>query len=164
VESTNTMIMRTSASGFTLVELMITVAILVIIALVAVPSYNNYIANERARTATTGLSTAFAQARSEAIKSRQVVSVCGSNAAGTACNNATDWSAGWLVVDGAGVVLGSFAPPGGTPGITASGNVINFRNTGETNAAFNVAVSVSGQNRCVRVLVSGLTHSATGGC
>lgn len=152
------------ARGFSLVEMVLVVALLLITTLVAVPGYNSYIDNERARTATSGLSTAFAQARAEALRRREVVVVCGSNAVGAACNNSTNWSGGWLVVDGDGVVLGSWPAPRGGSAIDASAATVTFRSSGETTAAVNVEVSVSGQSRCVRVLVSGQSHSDTGGC
>jgi len=152
------------ARGFSLVEMMLVVTLLLITTLVAVPSYNSYIDSQRARTATSGLSTAFAQARTEALRRREVVVVCGSNAAGAACSNSTNWSGGWLVVDGGGVILGSWAAPRGGSAIDASAATITFRSTGEVTAAANVEVSVSRQTRCVRVLLSGQSHSDTGGC
>jgi prepilin-type N-terminal cleavage/methylation domain-containing protein len=49
-----------NTSGFTLIEVMITVAIIAILSAVAIPSYNNYMVRGKIPKATTGLaSTAF---------------------------------------------------------------------------------------------------------
>jgi type IV pilus assembly protein PilE len=51
----------TATRGFTLVELMIAVAIVTILAAVALPQYNSYVTRSRLTDATTGLATLRAQ-------------------------------------------------------------------------------------------------------
>ena len=82
--------------GFTLVELMITLAIAAILTTVAVPSFNNTIKNNRLATKANLLVGSLGLARSEAIKSGQSVNVCSSDN-GTACNSGANWANGWLV-------------------------------------------------------------------
>jgi type IV fimbrial biogenesis protein FimT len=89
-------------SGFTLVEMMVVVAILVILASIALPSFRPMIANNRIVATTNDLVGDLALARSEAAKrgGTTVVTVCASSN-GSSCSGATDWSGGRLVfVDG----------------------------------------------------------------
>lgn len=91
-------------SGFTVIELMITVTILAVLAAVAIPSFGNMIQNSR-RTATVNeLIANLMLARSEAAKSGQAVVICGVDtgnnnildASELGCSE-TDWRDGWIV-------------------------------------------------------------------
>lgn len=64
------------ATGFTLVELMVAIAILALLTTIAVPSFNQMIASNRLTTQTNGLIAAMNIARSEAIKLNRTVSLC----------------------------------------------------------------------------------------
>lgn len=79
--------------GFTLVELMVTVAILAIILGIAFPNMRELIINGRITTQTNELISSLSLARSEAIKRGLDVSVCAANGAGLA--------GGWFIVPGA---------------------------------------------------------------
>lgn len=85
--------------GFTLLELMITVAVLVIALTVAVPSFKAVIQSNRVTASTNQLVTALNFARSEAVKRGQVVSLCMADASNPPkCQTAgtDDWANGWL--------------------------------------------------------------------
>ncbi|WP_051235582.1 GspH/FimT family pseudopilin [Marinimicrobium agarilyticum] len=84
----------TFSKGFTLIELMVTVAVLAIILSVAVPSMTTQIRNNRSLTFGEEFATALNYARSEAVKRGRPVSLCASNDAGDGCGN--DWTNGWL--------------------------------------------------------------------
>ncbi|TMH07321.1 MAG: prepilin-type N-terminal cleavage/methylation domain-containing protein [Betaproteobacteria bacterium] len=55
----------TRARGFTLVELLTVVAVLVVFAMIAVPSFNELIASQRVQIAATDLFTSLLRARSQ---------------------------------------------------------------------------------------------------
>lgn len=161
--------LRCAQMGFSLVEVMVTVVILGILALIVVPGFGNLLSNNRAQSMTQGLRTAVALAQSESMRLRNTVRLCGSNAAGTACNGGTNWSAGWLVVtdldgDGNDEVVRSWEPSAGGPAVTSSAANIRFGSLGTPSAAMNVSVSVDGEQRCVRVLASGQTFTEEGVC
>lgn len=80
--------------GFTLVELMVTLAVLAILAAVAVPSFQDTIRSNRVTTENNELLAALNLTRTEAIKSRAIAELC-ATPDGTACG--ADWNQGWMV-------------------------------------------------------------------
>jgi type IV fimbrial biogenesis protein FimT len=75
-------------AGFTVIELIITVAVLAILVAVATPSFRELSLNNRTTSATNNLLADLALARNEAVKTARIGYV---SAAGG------DWSAGWAV-------------------------------------------------------------------
>lgn len=91
----------TRTKGFTLIEMMVTVAIMAIVATLAAPSFVEMIRNNRVTTAANDVLSAMQVARSEAIRQRRPITVC----AGTdACTDSTDWAGGWIVTGPDGVI------------------------------------------------------------
>lgn len=82
--------------GFTLVELMVAIAVLAILLGIAAPSFRDMTASSDLRSTSNELITTLAQARSEAIKRGGRVTVCMS-ANGTACTNVGGWEQGWIM-------------------------------------------------------------------
>ena len=82
-------------SGFTLIEMMVVVAIAGIAMAFAVPAMGTFIKNERLVTQINTLVGHLAYARNEAVTLRQQVILCASGNM-TSCSG-TDWAAGWIL-------------------------------------------------------------------
>jgi type IV fimbrial biogenesis protein FimT len=94
-----------AAFGFTIMELMITVAVLAILMGIAVPSFSEMIRQNRLATQTNDLLTATNFARSEAVKRGSRVTLCPAN--GNDCSGNSQWSGGWLVITDDGPNVGT---------------------------------------------------------
>ena len=81
------------AAGFTLIELVVTVAILALLGSMALPAYDAWIARERAGAFASRLAAALHNARADAVKFASPVVLCASGS-GEACDGA--WSDGWI--------------------------------------------------------------------
>ena len=89
------------SSGFTLLELIITVAIIGIVMAFAIPSLETYIKNDRLTTQINTLVSHLSYARNEAVTRSQQVILCASD--GTETCTGTNWADGWMLfadVDG----------------------------------------------------------------
>ena len=116
------------SGGVSLVEVIVTVAILAIIAAVGIPAFNNVILTNRLAAASNELVGSLQLARSEAIRRGARVVVCASST-GSSCSGG--WSNGWIVFedrnrDGAvsagETVIRSHSGPTGLQ-VLASGNI-----------------------------------------
>lgn len=83
--------------GFTLIELMITLAVAAILVTVGVPNMRDLILNNRLTAATNVFVSSLNIARSEAIKLGRNAVVCVSDTAAQNSCSGTDWAQGWLV-------------------------------------------------------------------
>ncbi|HEX9833096.1 MAG TPA: GspH/FimT family pseudopilin [Mycobacterium sp.] len=156
------------AQGFTIVELLITVAILVILIGLAAPSMGNLVRDQRVKTAVGDVYAALVFARSEAIKRNQFVGICAMTDDGWGCQNSSDWSRGWIVyldTDGngfPGAVADVLKRQDSLPdvAISGTGGNVSYQGDGRLRAAVTPFVaSVSGNNaitaRCVRLDLAG---------
>jgi type IV fimbrial biogenesis protein FimT len=87
-------------SGFTLIELMVTLSVLSILILVAAPAFRDTMMNVRMSANVNDLMSDLALARSEAVKRGVPVRLCRSQGTGTNCSGGGangDWSVGWIV-------------------------------------------------------------------
>ncbi len=82
-------------SGFTLVELLISVALIAIITTYAIPNYRDFVRNNKIISSTNDFVSTLNIARAEAAKRKVTVSICGSTDAAT-CNT-NKFEDGWIV-------------------------------------------------------------------
>lgn len=163
--------MRYRECGFTLVELMVTLAVLAILLVVAVPNLTVFIQNSRLASQTSGLVGDLNFARSEAVKRGSPVSLCAS-ADGASCSGALTWETGWVVfndvnannaVDAAELLRVTPALGGGNT-LRAGRAVIRFGAQGYSvgfNATFS-ACDVRGLGASRNVVISNQGRVTTG--
>ena len=82
--------------GFTLMELLVTMAVAAILLAIAVPNFQSFFNRNRVVTVTNDFITAVNYARSEAIKGGAITTLCMSSS-GVACTGNSGWSNGWII-------------------------------------------------------------------
>jgi type IV fimbrial biogenesis protein FimT len=114
--------MKNRISGFTLIELMVTVAVLAILVTVAIPNYRAFVMNSRMTAQANDFLAALNLARSEAVKRNAPVSM---NAVGG------DWASGWEIVDAGGNVLKVHPALEGASSLDGDATTITFQSNGQ---------------------------------
>ena len=153
---------RARQRGFTMTELVVTVAVAAILSTVALPSFNGIIATQRARTYSSALYATLAKARSEAITLNNNV---------TLQPKAGGWQTGWQLLDVNNNVLDDYTAATGVnvPGGPAQ---VTYRPSGRLPAGAAAPMfqinTVSGHTtsyQCVSVDLSGRPYmTATLAC
>ncbi|MFZ2990795.1 GspH/FimT family pseudopilin [Ideonella sp.] len=120
--------------GVTLIELMITVAILAIVGMMAAPALSTSISTRAVSSGAEDLGSALRLARSEALKRSIPVAVCpvsDPNVSSPTCLGTDVWGAGWVVfvdrdadggIDGDDIVIKAYTPGRGVASVTGSSN------------------------------------------
>jgi len=86
-----------TSDGFTLIEVMVTVAVASILLSIAIPSFSKMIERNRISSATNEFMAALMLTRSEAVTRTIPTSICVSDT-GTACNDAlNNYAEGWVI-------------------------------------------------------------------
>jgi len=141
--------------GFTLIELMIAIAIVAILLTVAAPSFSQAIANHRVKAAATDIHMSLLKARSEATLRNTNVTIT---------PDGGGWAVGWIVARGA-VVIENHGP---SKGVTISNpGTVTYRSSGRVQGSVALTVaseSVSTVIRCVTADLSGRPYVKEGAC
>jgi type IV fimbrial biogenesis protein FimT len=82
--------------GFTLIESMIAIAVMLVLMAIAVPSFRDASHRSQVRSASNDLVTSAHFARSEAIKRNAPVTMCTSSD-GEHCTGSGSWEQGWII-------------------------------------------------------------------
>lgn len=155
--------------GFTLVELMATVAVLGVLAVVAVPAMQGLVNGNRLRATSGELQAAIQIAKTEAVRRNVPVTLCGSSD-GSTCASTTSWTR-WVIrgrdpATGTVDVIRSDAPAGNVQ-ISGPADGIVFRPSGQIDAdtptnltACLPTTSPADNQRIVTIMVSGITSYA----
>ena len=90
--------MRRQHGGFSLYELLMTLALAALLVSIGLPSFSSLLARNRQAVEINALFHAFHLARKQSIMRRKVVSLCPSRD-GETCLDDKDWSTGWIMFE-----------------------------------------------------------------
>lgn len=138
--------------GFSLLEIMIVLAIMGILMAIALPAVNEWVATQKVRDTATALHSSLVRARSEAINRGRATAVTWEG---------TAWKDGWHIEDprNAGVMIENHSAVASVTVavLPANTTAVSFTPVGRLAAAvaFKVTSDVGGPARCIRVDTAG---------
>ena len=144
--------------GFTVIEMMVVVAIIAILSMLAVPSMRDMITTQRVKTASFDMFAGLVLARSEAIKRNSTV---------TMTPGASGWVDGWTVTDSGGNMVGK--QDKWTQVAVVGPGTVSFNGMGRlvgpaTQFQLSSDELANDKWRCLKLDISGRPMSIVGGC
>lgn len=169
------------AAGFTLVELLVTMAVLAILLSLAAPSFTAMIRNNRLLAISNEMVGSLNFARAEAVKRAANVTVCktaDASATNPVCVTSGEWGGGWMVfvddgvagvLDGSDIRLQVAQPDSGAAHVTGDANfsnyaVYNSRGSAANGAGGTISVCLDGLKRDIAVNGTGRIKVTAGTC
>lgn len=152
--------LTTRQSGVTTIELLVVIAIIGILSAMAVPSFVEFIRNQRIRAMATDLHVSLMRTRSEAIKRNKDVTI--------APMTAGSWQSGWTVADPdyAGSNIENHSAFAGVV-VTGPATVVyqgSGRISGTAAPNFDIGATGSTVKRCVSIDLSGRPYTKSVTC
>lgn len=148
----------TGPAGFTLVELLVTLAVVLILLSVAVSSWRWLVSGSRLSSTADLLWTGYRMARTEAVKTTSTMTF--KPATGT------DWNSGWIVTNAAGqIVWRSGTLPTGVVINAPSGvSQVKVLGSGISQQAGAFTVTTDSGHRSLCLFISGQSYLSDGSC
>ena len=136
-------------TGFTLIELVVTFAVLAIVLTIAIPNFSSLQAGSRLTAQVNDLVSMLSYARVEALKRGSSVTVCKSSD-GANCATSGNWEQGWIVVNNGAVLKRRMALATGytVTGSTSIASSVTFTSTGapQQNGTFSFCSGAVGKS------------------
>lgn len=150
--------MKRIHSGFSLIELMVALTVMVILLMIAVPSFQEFIRGQRVKTSSFDVFAALTYARSEAMKRNGDVTITPVS---------SNWTNGWSI-SAASATLRTQASQSASVVLTGPSSIIYGRD-GRANAGVTIQVdanpsAASITPRCLSIDLSGRPNSKKGVC
>ena len=150
-------ILRSHSKAFTLLELLVTIAVVAIVTAVAAPSFTNIVERQRVSGVSYALRSSIEFARSEAIKRNTVISVS---------RVGDSWNNGWQVAEGATILESS--PAHTAVNISSAVTSLQFDGSGRAGTASTFGIKASSGNSdstfCLRTNLNGQVRGNKGSC
>ncbi|GAA0692955.1 hypothetical protein GCM10009104_20230 [Marinobacterium maritimum] len=151
---------RKRHQGFSVIEMMVAIAVLSIIVGIGIPSFKSMMDRSRIDAAADDLADGLRYARSEALQRNTKV---------TLKDAGSGFVSGWSVVAGSDTLRKNSGMSSGVTTSHVDGNGvskgdISFDGRGVASASTQIQVSYSGLQRCIKLTLSGSVRQSDGAC